>query len=167
MPFTTCSPNIVKYWQGLHVPTKLVAKVDGVSYVSIEIPDDDPRLKHPDFFALAVKSKRFENEAVISHIRIPIYTMKKDGEYVVTLDKEKNEAVPLTRQVGLLKYFFTDPKKKEPEFVVALLANKPALFDFLDRAVKDGIGKIMYMATRTYTLDFPVVETLQLIRHRR
>lgn len=167
MPFVSCSPDIVAYWKAQRVKTKLVAKVDGVSYVSIEIPDDDPRLKHPDFFKLAIKSKRYETEAVISHIRTPIYTIKKEGVYSDTLDKEGKRAVPLTRQVGLLRYYLTDPKKKEPEFVIALLANKAALFELLNEAANAGIGKIVYLATKKYTLDFPVIETLQVIRHRR
>ena len=167
MSFTTCSPAIVAYWKYLRVPTKLVAKVDGVSYVRIDIPDKDPRLKHPDFFSLAVKSKRYETEAVISHMRTPIYTIKKEGRYSDTLDKEGNRAVPLTRQVGLLNYFFTNLEEKKQDFVTALLANKKALMDLLQQAIDDGIGKIIYMATKTYTLDFPVVDTLQVIRHRK
>lgn len=167
MGFTTCSPDIVQYWQHLRVKTKLVAKVDGVSYVYIDIPDDDTRLKHPDFFALAVKSKRYETEAVISHIRPPIYTIKKGGAYSDTLDKEGHRAVPLARQVGLLKHFLTDPKKKKPEFVIALLANRDALFELLEQATNAGVGKITYLATKKYTLDFPIIETLQVIRHRK
>lgn len=165
--FTTCSPDIVAYWKRKKVPTKLVAKMDGVSYVRIEIPDEDPRLKDPEFFKLAVKSKRYENEAVISHMRVPIYTIKKEGRYSDTLDKDENRAVPLARQVGLLNHYFTNPETKVQEYITTLLANKQDLFDLLNQAIDAGIGKIIFMATKTYTLDFPVVETLQLIRHRR
>ena len=167
MSFTTCSPDLIKYWKTQKVPTKLVAAVDGVSYVEIDIDKEDPRLKHPDFFKLAIEARRFENEAIISHMRPPIYTIKKDGKYSDIPDKDGNRAVPLSRQVGLLTYYLTNPKAKEPEFIIALLPRKEVLFAFLNEAIEAGIDKIIYLATKKHSLDLSTPETLQLIRHRK
>jgi len=106
---TTTEDTIVGFWRERGFVPLLKYKTDGIHCWDIDVPEDHPDLKHPDYVSLLVQEKMSFPSIVRRRLQVPVYAVKSGGHYAMIDQPDVGRAVPMSRSKHLLQFALTNP----------------------------------------------------------
>jgi hypothetical protein len=147
---TTYDPNVVQYWAKHGFNPCDMLNFDGVPYWQIDIPEDDERLKDPEYIQLLLQSKMFIYPAVLQkRLKLPLYTMTRGGFWVETRigDEQDIRALPLSRNKHLIQFAYKGPGIND-DLQLKQFISKKKLLKILDQALNEGVEHVGLISSR-------------------
>ena len=147
---TTYDPQVVQYWAKQELNPCNMLNFDGVSYWQIDVPEDDERLKDPEYIQLLLQGKLFFYPAILQkRLKLPLYTMTRGGFWIETRigDEKEIRALPLSRSKHFLQFAYQAPGANT-DLKVKQFISKKRLIKTLEQALQEEVEYIGLISSK-------------------
>lgn len=160
----TTSTDVVDFWGRRTFGAKTRYIVDGIACWNIDVPEDHPDLKHPDYIGLLVREKMAQPSIIRRRLAPPLFSVKKDGHFALVSQPGFENVVPVSRTKQLLQLGFTNPATGECPDIVQLKPTKK-IQRVLHRMQQSGASGVMCVVTSDAAETYDINAAIASLGH--
>lgn len=157
--------KMIAFWQDRGVGFKRRYALHGFIAWELDIPDEHPDLKSPDFVGLQVEEvTTILPEVVRRRLTPPVYTLKVGKFFADVRDKTGKKGVPITHNKSVLARMCAQPPHANQPSVVKL-NSLSRIQDVLVKAHRQGTESLLFFALPGVCETVPIESALRILKH--
>jgi hypothetical protein len=161
----TFYPKMVEFWGERGIKAKKRYTLQKFTAWELDIPDDHPDLRVPDYIGLQVQEVTTVLPAVVrARLQPPVYTLKVGKFFADVKDSKGKTGVPITHNQSILAQMCNNPYGGESPDIVKLTKEK-RIQDVLLKAHRQGTEALLFFALPGVCETVPIESALRVLKH--
>lgn len=161
----TFFPKMVEFWQDRGVGAKRRYALHGFDAWELDIPDEHPDLKSPDYVGLQIQEvTTVLPEVVRRRLKPPVFTLKVGKFFADIQDRNQKRGVPVTHNKSILTQMCPNRPHADAPSIIKLNSNE-RVRDVLVKAQRQGTESLLFFALPGVCETVPIESALRVLKH--
>jgi hypothetical protein len=163
----TYRAETVEFWENQGFVPELQFEADGYQYWKIDVPEDHAMLTSPEYLGLIIQEQKAYPEMIRARFKAPMFTVIVNRRVAMTPTDLEGEpmAMPIARDLPLLRSIFTKPEKKQiPKYMKLKRPNQIVNAAFEVR--RFGVQHIAYYVSDSIVETFKIDTVIPILKPR-
>lgn len=164
MKLNTYLKETASFWKSRGFTPKKRYALHGFTNWQIEIPDDHPDLKHPDYVGLQAEEVLYVLPTVVlQRLAPPVFTLKVDKMFADVVDRNGKKGVPISHSRSVLTQMCFRPGPVDPPRIIKLNRDE-RVREVILKAQRQGTENILFFPLAGLCETIPIESALRVLK---